>query len=256
MQKSKFYEKVGKLTFSIVLTWVLVTVVVFAAVRTNFVDWEILSAVDLNAIQPAIDTKVSITSIPECADGESLTFKLWTFSCFSAAAAITPEWIQAGMVYHSSYDNKTITVTFSPAFSWTPKVIVSAADLIMKNDSRWEEFDLGVSYSNVTKTWFKIYLDGQNTKHTDFIVKSASWVAIPPTWTWSTASSSSYTHGCGNKRTINNEKSGSCLVGLTNTYYSWESTCTYMINVPKSGEPELIEVSWYKYSSKKYQSCN
>ncbi len=251
MDKNKFFEKVGKLTFSVILTSVLITWAVIAA--TTFTNWEILDATDLNN---TFDLKVSKSDIPECWEWESLTYKGGVFSCFSPAASITPEWVQAGMEYNTSNSNKTVNVVFQKPFSWIPKIVVSAAGFYLSNDSRSETFDLWISYSNVTKTWFKLILPWNSPKHYNMRIKSASWIAIPPTGTWSSVSSSSYTYGCWNKRTTNNEKNWSCLIWLTNTYYSWESTCTYTVSGWSRWESEPIEFDWYKYSTKKMQTCN
>lgn len=252
MKKNNFFEKFGKLIISLLLTWFLVTGVVIAA--TNFTNWSILDADDLNA---EFTWKVSRSDIPACSTWESLTYDGTSFSCTSPAETSMPESVQAGMAYNNTFDNKTVNITFPSAFSGTPKVVVAMNGFYLENSSRWEKFELYPSVSNVSSTWFRLLIPWNTRNNHKLKAASVTWIAIPPTWSWSSVSSSSYSDGCGNKRTINNEKSWSCLVWLTNTYYTWESTCSYTeTRMWRSWEPIIIPRSWYNYSSKKTQTCN
>jgi hypothetical protein len=168
-----------------------------------------------------------------------------------------PESVQAGTAYNNTFDNKSVNVTFSKSFSWIPKVVVAMNGFYLENSSRSEKFELYPSVSNVTSNWFTLLIPWNTRNNHKLKAASVTWIAIPPTGTWSSPTTSSYTGSCGNRRTSNNEKSWSCLVWLTNTYYTGESTCTYM-EMRMWRDWELIDIlrSGYDYTHKKSQSCN
>ena len=252
MKKNNFFEKFGKLIISLLLTWFLVTGVVIAA--TNFTNWSILDADDLNA---EFTWKVSKSDLPACLTWESLTYDGTSFSCFTPEKATNIEMPQAGMAYNGTFASKTVNITFPTAFSSTPQIVVAMNGFYLENSSRGERFELYPTYSNVTKNWFKLTIPWSTHNNHKLKAASVSWFAMPASWTWSSPSMSNITASCqSSQRTTNNEKTWSCVKwSYSNTYYGWESTCMWDFGPPDwEGFPTMR--SGYKYSKKYTQTCN
>jgi hypothetical protein len=72
---------------------------------------------------------------------------------------------------------------------------------------------------------------------------------------WWTPTNSTYTSTCWSRRTTSNEKTWFCLKSWpSNIYYAWETSCMQEIIRWRMWEPMLVP--WYKYSTKKTQTCN
>lgn len=263
MKKNRFFEKVGKLTFSIITTAVLVTWVVFAASWDSLGDWDTVSWTNWKNMVDAINAKADISNtinksdIPTCWSSEALSFNWSSFVCKSTWGwSSTSGDIQLWMVYNNTDANKTINVTFDTPYSVAPKIMASVSWFRLENSSRNESFNVWVNYSNVTTTWFKITLMWSKWSNHKERTQSALWVAIPNkigTWSSSTSvshnSSTCYTTGSFNT----NSKSWSCVVGAVNNYYTWKSWCFKTIFLPSWWD---TDVPWFRYSSRYKQTCN
>ena len=257
MQKVSFFEKIGKIVFSFILTWLLVTWVVFAVNWDNLNDDDVVTWTHWQNLVSSIRWKINKSDFPTCAAWESLTYDWVSFSCNSPVASAAIESIQAWMVTNTSNSNKTINVTFATPFTSTPQIVVSAAWFYLNNSSRWETFDLNLSYSNVTKNGFKIVLPGGTPNNHRMRIKSASWIAIPASGSWNRPVVSNISSTCAPwQRTTNNEKNGSCIKWTYNNIYYWsEQTCTWFFGRPDREWFPTME-NWYKYTKKYTQTCN
>lgn len=66
MNKNKFYEKVGKLTFSIILTWFIVTGIVYwASTWKTLSSWDTVTWADWSDMVAAIDSKISSVDLSD-----------------------------------------------------------------------------------------------------------------------------------------------------------------------------------------------
>jgi hypothetical protein len=260
MQKSKFFERIGKLTFSLILTWILVTGIVIAAGT-----WDTLKDGDLvtesiwSNMVWQINWKINLSDIPTCWASQSLTFNGSTFECNSPV--IESDKVQAWTVYHSQWSSNTAStsdvknIVFDTPFLVAPKVYVSIAWFYISNSSRSETFSLNISPSSIDKNWFRLSLPWSNPSHHNMRISSATWIAVPQEWwSWWASSSVANWSTCYTGVVNTSSKSWICVLWSNHTYYGWSQDC--YINMWWGGwwEPNIVE--WTEYSNKYTQTCN
>jgi len=78
-----FFEKLGKFTFSVILTGLIVTWAVYAAVVTipHLKNNEIVTESFMTNLADTINAKLSKNDVPTCKNNESLSYNWSSFSC-------------------------------------------------------------------------------------------------------------------------------------------------------------------------------
>jgi hypothetical protein len=223
MNKNIYFEKVGKLTLSVILTSVLITWAVIAA--TTFTNWQVLDSVDLNN---AFDEKVSVTSIPTCATDEYLTTDASWFKC----KKLTDNTLTQSDILSTISTSCKICLSWSDSnlpLSQTYKSSKQKGSCVSLNST---------SFASVRTSWD---VDGND----NFWVK-----VVCSGWTWSTVSVNSAS-SCSPSHNIT-EKSGTCFAWDTNTYY-WgtKTNCTFNIPYAWGGS-----IPGFIYSKRYNQTCN
>lgn len=226
MNKNKFFEKVGKLTFSVVLTWVLVTWIVVAGTTwQTYNDDDIISGNQWQLMVSEIQNKVSAIDLPDLTNFYTKT---------------------------ESDTNFTTSAEVIESVMNTCKICIAQGD--RDNSANFSSSDSNHTYA-CADFWSVWRLNVLWKMNSDDQLAFKIECGIPGVW-W-TSTTSAYTWSCGNKRVTNNEKTWFCSKSKPgNTYYAWETSCVYFETIPKSWEPIEIERDWFKYSSKKTQTCN
>ena len=137
MKKNIFFEKVGKLTFSVILTGFTVTALVYAA--SSFTNGQVLDAWDLNN---AFDTKLSITAVPTCWAEEYLTTDSSWFIC----KALTDNTLSQSDVLNTITSSCKICIAWSDDHLWL-------SDSVYNKDQRYSCKSLGSISRFVVCQW-------------------------------------------------------------------------------------------------------
>lgn len=257
MKSNNFFEKLWKWIFSIFLTWILVTGLVYAVSWKDLKEADNVTWTHWQNMVSAISSKLNKTDIPACSAWESLTYDGTSFSCFAPVSEAT-DIPQAWYAYTTFSDKTTYQdITFDQPYLVTPKVVASikTAKRTDGGCSNPPDVNFNVNITNVTKTWFRITFQQYNACKWDSKVTAATWIALPQIWwTWSSPTSSSYTGVCWNKRNIN-KRSWSCIVWTSNhVYYGGESDCV-IFDINPITEQET-STDGYEYTTKYTQTCN
>ena len=240
MDKNKFFEKVGKLTFSVVLTWVLVTGLVFAWTTWNtYTDWDTLSWTQWWKMVTVINSKISLSDLTWYYTQAEVDTIVWWIT---SDPLILPSIKQKSIYMWIGQTSKTLT-----CWSWEQVISCGFTKIFNKDE------DTVYCNLNLSTNWCNFYKDesGWNDGSNGFC-----YCSYYKNGTWDSWSSVSYSWSCNTAKLSTTKSTWSCQPWSLSYYYSWESACTYTVSGWSRWESEPIEFDWYKYSTKKKQTCN
>lgn len=241
MKKSLLLEKIGKITVSFFLTGLLVSWIVLA-----WTTWQTYN------------------------DGDQVTWTEWSKMVDIINAKISLSDL-TGYYTQAEVDNLIANITSEPQILPSLKqyatTMWSGEKTKNLSCSSWEQ----VMSCGFTKTFKRdedsVYcnLDITNNRcnfHQDQSdgYDGATWYcycAYFKNWSWDNGVNVSYTSSCGASKLSTTKASWACQPWAVNYYYTWESTCTYIVSrMWSDGEEIIYPESGYKYSGKKKQTCN
>jgi hypothetical protein len=222
MKINKFYEKVGKLTFSLVLTWILATGIVIAwTTWQTYTDDDTISGSQWQLMVTEIQNKVSAVDIPD-------------FSTFYTKSEIDTTFVTPAEVIESVMN--------------TCKICIAQGD---RNNQANFSNNIGNNRYTCSDFWSIGKLDLIWDVNSDDQLAFKIECGIPGTW--SAAVSTTFDWECGPRLLSNAEKSWFCSKdNWSNIYYKWETTCNYEWSL-WNWEP--IMLPWYDYTHKETQTC-
>ncbi len=195
MNKSKFFEKVGKLTFSFVLTGFLVTGVVIAIAETTwqtYTTWDPISAIEWRKMVTEIQWKFNKTDIPSCNAWEFLT--AWPNNSLVCGWALSSSDILATVM------DKCEVCIWHADSNFTPNATTCS------------------SFGETARKKLSWDVDDNDTIAIKVVCKGGTWSS---TETTSTDTNCSYPKWW-------TKKSGICNVGEKNSYVKdWWTPCGY-----------------------------
>lgn len=235
MLKSNFFEKVGKLTLSIVLTWILATGIVIAGTTWNtYTDWDSLAWTEWWKMVDVINSKISLSDLTWYYTQEEVdTIVGW----ITSDPLILPS-IKEKSVYFSTHGTK-----YSTCWAWEQVVSCWMGHDVWGHDDMFCKLDLS---NNRCKLTVRKYNGMDNNTYW------YCYCSYFKNWSWDSWTAVSHTSICTASKNSTTKSSWSCQPWAINYYYTWEKSCKYDILV----KGELVLVPWFEYTWKSKQTCN